>query len=94
MLDAKTQKFSEWLLPTPWSGPYYVDWDKSGQLYTGGMTTDRLEKVDPKTGQVTEYLMPKDTNMRRVFADNTTTPATIWTGSNHGAAIVKVEPLD
>jgi len=26
--------------------------------------------------------------------DNTTTPVTFWTGSNHGASIVKVEPLD
>ena len=53
------------------------------------MTTDRLSKIDPKTGQDIEYLMPRDTNMRRVFADDSTTPATIWTGSNHGAAIVK-----
>ena len=27
-------------------------------------------------------------------ASDSTTPATIWTGSNHGAAIVKIEPLD
>jgi virginiamycin B lyase len=94
MLDAETGKISEYSLPTPWSGPYYVAWDKSGMLYTGGMTTDRLDKVNPKTGEVIEYLMPRDTNMRRVFADNSTTPATIWTGSNHGAAIVKIEPLD
>lgn len=94
MLDPETGKISEWALPTPWSGPYYVTWDKTGNLYTGGMTTDRLEKVNPKTGEVIEYLMPRDTNMRRVFADDSTTPATIWTGSNHGAAIVKIEPLD
>jgi streptogramin lyase len=94
MLDGETGKITEWPLPTPWSGPYYVAWDKGGMLYTGGMTTDRLEKLDPKTGQVLEYLMPRETNMRRVFADSTTTPATIWTGSNHGAAIVKIEPLD
>jgi len=94
MLDAKTEKITEWLLPTPWSGPYYVDWDKSGNLYTGGMISDRLARLDPKTGQVTEYLMPRETNMRRVFVDNSTTPATIWTGSNHGAAVVKIEPLD
>ena len=94
MLDAKTGKITEWPLPTAWSGPYYVDWDKSGTLYTGGMTTDRLDRLDPKTGQVIEYLMPRDTNMRRVFVDNSTTPATIWTGSNHGAAVVKIEPQD
>ena len=94
MLDPETKKITEWPLSIPWSGPYYVTWDKAGNLYTGGMTTDRLSKIDPKTGQDTEYLMPRDTNMRRVFADDTTTPATIWTGSNHGAAIVKIEPLD
>jgi streptogramin lyase len=94
MLDPETGKITEWALPTPWSGPYYVTWDKTGNIYTGGMTTDRLEKVNPKTGEVIEYLMPRDTNMRRVFADDSTTPATIWTGSNHGAAIVKIEPLD
>ncbi len=94
MLDPETKKITEWPLSIPWSGPYYVTWDKSGNLYTGGMTTDRLAKIDPKTGQDIEYLMPRDTNMRRVFADDSTTPATIWTGSNHGAAIVKIEPLD
>jgi streptogramin lyase len=94
MLDPETGKISEWALPTPWSGPYYVTWDKSGLLYSGGMTTDRLDRVNPKTGEVEEYLMPRDTNMRRLFADDSTTPATIWVGSNHGAAIVKIEPLD
>jgi streptogramin lyase len=94
MLDAKTGKIKEWLLSIPWSGPYYVTWDKSGLLYTGGMTTDRLSRIDPKTGEDIEYLMPRETNVRRVFVDNSTTPATIWTGSNHGAAVVKVEPLD
>jgi len=24
MLDTKTEKFTEWPLPTPWTGPYYV----------------------------------------------------------------------
>ncbi len=94
MLDTKTEKFTEWSLPTPWTGPYYVTWDKNGELWTGGMTTDRAVRLNPKTGQAVEYLMPKDTNMRRVFVDSTTTPVTLWTGSNHSASIVKVEPLD
>ena len=94
MLDTKTEKFTEWPLPTPWTGPYYVTWDKNGELWTGGMTTDRVVRLNPKTGQAIEYLMPKDTNMRRVFVDNTATPVTFWTGSNHSASIVKVEPLD
>jgi hypothetical protein len=36
----------------------------------------------------------KETNIRRVFVDNTTSPVTFWVGSNHGASILKLEPLD
>ena len=32
--------------------------------------------------------------MRTVFVDNSTTPVTFWTGSNHDHRMVKVEPLD
>jgi virginiamycin B lyase len=94
MLDTRTGKFTEWPMPTPWSAPYDVAWDKNGELWTGSMTTDRVARLDPKTGQIVEYLMPRETNIRRVFVDSSTTPVTFWTGSNHGAAIVKVEPLD
>jgi virginiamycin B lyase len=94
MLDTKTEKITEWGLPTPWSGPYQVIWDKNGELWTGGMTTDRVVRLDPKTNNAVEYIMPKDTNIRRVFVDNSTSPVTFWAGSNHSASIVKVEPLD
>jgi streptogramin lyase len=53
-----------------------------------------VSRIDPKTGAVVEYPMPRDTNTRRVFVDNTTTPVTFWTGSNHSGVIVKLEPLD
>ena len=49
------------------------------------MTTDRVVRLDPKTSQIVEYLMPTETNIRRVFVDNSTTPVTFWVGSNHGA---------
>jgi len=94
MFDTREESFKEWKLPTPWSGPYYPTVDKNGDIWTGGMTTDRVTRLDPKSGAAVEYFLPKDTNIRRVFVDNTTTPPTFWTGSNHGASIVKVEPLD
>jgi streptogramin lyase len=94
MFDTREESFKEWALPTPWTGPYYPVVDKNGEIWTGGMTTDRVVRLDPKTSQTVEYFLPKDTNIRRVFVDNTTTPVTFWTGSNHGASIVKVEPLD
>jgi streptogramin lyase len=94
MLDTKTEKFTEWPLPTPYSYPYDVMPDKNGELWTAGMSTDRVTRLDPKTGQTTEYQLPRLTNVRRVFVDNSTTPVTFWAGSNHGASIVKLEPLD
>ena len=94
MLDTKAEEIKEWPLPTPCTQPYDVIWDKNGELWTGGMTTDRVVRLDPKTGQAVEYPLPRDTNMRRMFVDNSTTPPTFWVGSNHGASIVKVEPLD
>ena len=94
MFDTKTEQFKEWELPTAYTLPYDMMPDKNGELWTGGMSTDRVVRFDPKTGQSTEYLLPRTTNIRRVFVDNSTNPVTFWTGSNHGAAIVKVEPLD
>ena len=58
------------------------------------MHTDRVVRLDPKTGQAVQYLMPSDTNMRTVFIDNTTTPVTFWVGGNHDHSLVRVEPLD
>jgi streptogramin lyase len=94
MLDPKSEHVQEWVLPTPWSAPYDVVLDKNGEAWTGSMLTDRIARLDPKTGQFIEYPLPRSTNIRRVFVDNSTTPVTFWVGSNHGASIVKLEPLD
>jgi streptogramin lyase len=94
MFDTKTEKFQEWVAPTPWSAPYDVHVDKNGEAWTGSMITDRILRLDPKSGQFTEYMLPRPTNIRRVFVDSSTTPVTFWVGSNHGASIIKLEPLD
>ena len=94
VLDPKTGNIKEWRVPTAWSNPYDVMIDKNGEAWSGSMMTDRVLRLDPKTGQYTEYLLPTPTNIRRVWVDNSTTPVTFWVGSNHGASIVKLEPLD
>jgi virginiamycin B lyase len=93
LFDTKTEKVKEWQLP-PFTYPYRAAVDKNGEMWTGGMHTDRAVRLDPNTGAAVEYPLPMETNMRTVFVDNSTTPVTFWTGSNHGAALVKVEPLD
>jgi virginiamycin B lyase len=94
MLDPETGKIQEWKVPTPWSAPYDALADKNGNAWTGSMNTDRVARLDTKTGQYTEYPLPRPTNIRRVYVDDSKNPGTLWVGSNHGASIVKVEPLD
>ena len=94
MFDTRTEHFQEWAAPTPESWPYDVTVDKNGEAWSGGEYSDRVLRLDPKTGQFTEYLLPRFTNIRRVFVDNSTTPVTFWVGNNHGASIIKLEPLD
>jgi virginiamycin B lyase len=94
VLDPKSGKIQEWRLPTPWSAPYHVVPDKNGEVWVGSMWTDRVTRLDPKTSQFTDYLLPRETNIRRVFVDNSTNPVTFWVGSNHGASVLKLEPLD
>ena len=94
MYDPAKDEMHEWKLPTPWSDPYDVTSDKNGEAWAGAGFTDRIVRLDPKSGAITEYQLPRYTNVRRTFVDNTTNPVTFWTGSNHGASIIKLEPLD
>jgi streptogramin lyase len=93
IFDTKTEKFTEFGL-TPYTSPYRAAIDKNGEIWTGGMATDRAVRIDPKSGKSVEYLLPRETNMRSLFLDDSTPRTTFWTGNNHAAALVKVEPLD
>jgi virginiamycin B lyase len=94
MFDPETRKMTEWQVPTPWSAPYDAVYDRNGDAWTGSMLTDRVARLDVKSGRYTEYMLPRSTNIRRVYVDDSKNPGTLWIGSNHGASIVKVEPLD
>ncbi|MGA2893193.1 MAG: carboxypeptidase regulatory-like domain-containing protein [Xanthobacteraceae bacterium] len=94
MFDTKTESFEEWDVPTPHTYPYDVFADGKGELWSGGMASDRVLRLDPQSGRGIEYLLPRPTNIRRVFVDTSTKPATFWAGNNHGAEILRLEPLD
>jgi len=94
MFDPKSGAIKEWKMPTPWSAPYDVVATRNGEVWTGSMLTDQVSRLDTKTGQVVDYLLPRATNIRRVFVDDSGDRPLLWVGSNHGASIVKVEPLD
>jgi streptogramin lyase len=94
MFDTKKEEFREWQVPPKWSSPYDVVVDKNGDAWTGSMLSDQVTRLNPATGAMVNYLLPRSTNIRRVFVDNSTTPVSFWVGNNHGASIVKVEPLE
>jgi len=94
MFDTRSEQFKEWLVAPKWSAPYDVTTDRNGEAWTGSMLSDRVTRLNPATGDAINYLLPRSTNIRRVFVDNSTTPVTFWAGNNHGASIVKVEPLE
>lgn len=94
MFDTKEEQFKEWDAPTPHTYPYDVLLDRNNEVWSGSMATDRVLRLDPATGKSVEYLLPRQTNMRKLTVDDHAKPATIWIGSNHGASIIKLTPLD
>jgi len=95
VFDPRTKSIKEWQLSIPWSQPYDVVASKGGaEAWTGSMLTDYVSRLDTKSGDVVDYLLPRNTNIRRVFVQETGDRQALWVGSNHGASIVKVEPLD
>jgi virginiamycin B lyase len=95
LFDPKTAAIKEYQLPTKWGAPYDVVPSKdASQVWTGSMLNDRVTRLDSESGQFTEYLLPRPTNIRRVFVQEIGQKAALWIGSNHNASIVKVEPLE
>ena len=95
MFDPATEQMKEWKLPTAWSAPYDVVPTKGAtEVWTGSMLTDQVARLNTKTDEIVEYLLPRDTNIRRVFVQEGGPQPVLWVGNNHGNALVKVEPLD
>jgi virginiamycin B lyase len=92
--DTQTEKFQEWEVPGKFYAPYDAAMDKTGHLWTGGMNTDRVLRMDVASGKFNEYQLPHYTNVRRIFVDDSQAKPILWIGNNHGAAIIKIEPLD
>jgi streptogramin lyase len=75
--------------------PYDAEPTKTGdEVWAGSMRADQVERLIPKTGEIVEYLLPHATDIRRVFVQETGARLVPWVGNNHGAAFIRVEPLD
>jgi virginiamycin B lyase len=95
MFDPVSEKITEWRMTLPWEAPYDVIADSKGEVWEVNETSDRVGRLNPATGEIVEYLLPKTgVNGRRVFVDDKSGHTAVWFGSNHGASLIKVEPLD
>ena len=102
MFDPKTENFLEWRMLMAWTLPRDTMPDKTGQVWAAGLTADRVIRMVPDSkmqfttamGRRVEYTLPRRTQIQRVFVDNSTSPVTFWAGSNLGASIVRLQPLE
>ena len=95
VFDTKTKTFKEWGPPSPYDDPYDVAADKAGYAWAGGEPTDFVTRLDPKTGEMVDYLLPtSNVNIRRMDVYNLTNPPSAMLGENHQAKIVLIQPLE
>ena len=63
-------------------------------MYGTSNMTERLIRLNPKTGEQIEYQVPTDFDSKKIAHDPTTSRSTLWMVNTRSARIMKVEPLD
>src|SRR5262245_45734136 len=60
MFDPASEQMKEFKLPKAWGNPYDVVPSKGGsEVWTGSMSNDYVSRLDTKSGEITEYLVPR-----------------------------------
>ena len=95
MFDTRTEKMQEWPVPYKYTTPYAASApDARGFVYASSNMSERVMRLDPKTGEVIEYQIPTDFDSKEIINDPTTKKSTLWMANTRNARITKVEPLD
>jgi streptogramin lyase len=68
--------------------------DHFGTVWEVNESSDRLGRLDPNTGEWVNYPLPRYSNLRRVFVDDRTPRVAVWSGNDHAASVIKLEPLN
>ena len=68
---------------------------KAGYVWTGGTPTDYVTRLNPKTSEMIQYLLPNsNVNIRRVRTYDRTDPPSMLIGENHQAKIALIQALN
>jgi streptogramin lyase len=98
MLDTRTGKMSSWKMPTPYTTPYLSTLpDKDGYVYSSSNTSERLLRLNPKTGEVVEFPMPNgpgNFDGKKINWDPTTKKKVLLFANTRNAEIMRVELPD
>ena len=98
MLDTNAGTLTEWKMPTAYTTPYTATVpDKHGYVYSSSNTSERLLRLDPKTGQVVEFPMPNgpgNFDTKKMAFDPTTERTVLLFANTRNAEIMRVELPD
>lgn len=93
--DTRTETFQEWPVQRKYTTPYAVSApDRNGYVYATSNMSERLIRLDPKTGETIEYQIPTEFDSKKIAHDPTTSRSTLWMVNTRTARMMKVEPLD
>ncbi len=95
MLDMKTDTIREYEMPFKYYSPYTVSYpDSRGRIFSPSNSSDRLARIDTKTGEVVVYLMPTRDFDTKKLAIDPKDGKTVWFANKRASRVVKVEQLD
>jgi virginiamycin B lyase len=98
MLDTTTGKMSTWKMPTPYTTPYLATVpDKNGYIYSSSNTSERILRLNPKTGEIVEFPMPNGAgnfDTKKINFDPTTKKTVLLFANTRNAEIMRVEMPD
>ncbi|MGH9786251.1 MAG: carboxypeptidase regulatory-like domain-containing protein [Terriglobia bacterium] len=92
-LDIKAGTITEHSVSVPFAAFYEAGTDpKNHHGWAFDWRSDRLMRVDPATGAVTEYPMPtRDVESRRTAVDTSTNPPSVWIHGAGNGLIIRVQ---
>lgn len=94
MFDTKTQTFKEWAL-RKYSTPYAASApDKQGHVWAPSNMSDRLFRLNPESGEVVEYLMPTEIDVKEIEFDPTAKGVSALMTNMRSARVIRVEVMD
>lgn len=94
MIDLNTDKITEYPVGVKWISPYYARPDGKGRIWVSATGSDRLLRLDPKTGAVVQYLMPVHYDARKVVVDLNADRTTVWLPNKNANELVRIEIPD